>query len=38
VVRYFGTREEIYLHLTAEEWQDWKHAVTERLRACDGPG
>lgn len=38
VVRYFGTREEIYLELTAEEWQDWKQAVTERLRASDGPG
>ncbi|MBA2950937.1 TetR/AcrR family transcriptional regulator [Streptomyces sp. PSKA28] len=38
VVRYFGTREEIYLELAAEEWQGWKQAVTERLRACDGPG
>jgi AcrR family transcriptional regulator len=37
VVRYFGTREEIYLELAAEEWQGWKKAVTERLRAA-GPG
>ncbi|WP_433513186.1 TetR/AcrR family transcriptional regulator [Nonomuraea sp. CA-143628] len=38
VVRYFGTREEIYLELAAEEWQGWKEAVTERLRAAAGPG
>ncbi|MFC0554135.1 TetR family transcriptional regulator [Planotetraspora thailandica] len=33
VVRYFGTREEIYLELAAEAWQEWGAAVTERLRA-----
>ncbi|MEV6158309.1 TetR family transcriptional regulator [Nonomuraea sp. NPDC052129] len=38
VVRYFGTREEIYLELAAEEWQGWKEAVTERLRSAAGPG
>ncbi|XVQ07196.1 TetR family transcriptional regulator [Spirillospora sp. CA-255316] len=38
VVRYFGTREEIYLELAAEEWQGWRDAATERLRAADGPG
>ncbi|GAA2113665.1 TetR/AcrR family transcriptional regulator [Actinomadura alba] len=37
VVRYFGTREEIYLELTAEGWRDWGDAVTERLRDATGP-
>ncbi|MCW2865145.1 MAG: TetR family transcriptional regulator [Actinoallomurus sp.] len=37
VVRYFGTREEIYLELTAEAWRDWEQAVTERLADADGP-
>lgn len=32
VVRYFGTREEIYLELTVQEWRAWEHAVTDRLR------
>ena len=27
VLRYFGTREEIYLRLTAEGWRDWAQAV-----------
>jgi AcrR family transcriptional regulator len=27
VLRYFGTREEIYLRLTAEGWRDWARAV-----------
>ncbi|MGW1888192.1 TetR family transcriptional regulator [Streptomyces sp. NPDC001970] len=31
VVRYFGTREEIFLELTAEAWRDWEHALTRRL-------
>ncbi|TMR91707.1 TetR/AcrR family transcriptional regulator [Nonomuraea basaltis] len=38
VVRYFGTREEIYLELAAEEWQGWRDAATERLRTAGGPG
>ncbi|MEV0148294.1 MULTISPECIES: TetR family transcriptional regulator [unclassified Nonomuraea] len=38
VVRYFGTREEIYLELAAEEWQGWRQAATERLRAAGAPG
>jgi AcrR family transcriptional regulator len=39
VVRYFGTREEIYLELTAEEWQDWGTAATKRLKdATDSDG
>lgn len=27
LLRYFETREEIYLHLTAEGWQDWADAM-----------
>jgi AcrR family transcriptional regulator len=34
VVRYFGTREEIYLVLACEEWQRWADAVTARLRTA----
>lgn len=33
--RYFGTREEIYLELLAQEWQDWAHEVTGQLRDVD---
>jgi AcrR family transcriptional regulator len=36
VGRYFGTREEIYLELTAEGWQAWGSAVLERLRDASG--
>lgn len=32
VVRYFGTREEIYLELMTECWQEWADAVTAHLR------
>ncbi|SDM60120.1 TetR/AcrR family transcriptional regulator [Allokutzneria albata] len=31
VTRYFGTREEIYLELTAECWRDWEQAVLARI-------
>jgi AcrR family transcriptional regulator len=31
VLRYFETREQIYLHLTAEGWQDWVHALHTEL-------
>ena len=31
VLRYFGTREEIYLALTAQEWQGWTEEITARL-------
>ncbi|TDE57181.1 TetR family transcriptional regulator [Nonomuraea mesophila] len=34
VVRYFGTREEIYLVLTVEEYRSWAEAVTGRLRTA----
>ncbi|MTD53759.1 TetR/AcrR family transcriptional regulator [Amycolatopsis pithecellobii] len=36
VVRYFGTREEIYLALTAECWREWAAEVLRRLAAGDG--
>src|ERR671920_188189 len=32
ISRYFGTREEIYLELLAEEWQQYTRAVSVRLR------
>jgi AcrR family transcriptional regulator len=31
VRRYFESREEIFLHLTAEGWDDWARAVAEAL-------
>ena len=31
VARYFGTREEIYLELTAECWRDWEVEVLARI-------
>ncbi|MEU6643500.1 TetR family transcriptional regulator [Saccharomonospora sp. NPDC046836] len=31
VVRYFGTREEIYLELAAECWREWADEVNRRL-------
>ncbi|GAA0918009.1 TetR family transcriptional regulator [Nonomuraea longicatena] len=31
VVRYFGTREAIYLELAGEEWQGWTHAAAARI-------
>ncbi|MGI5286078.1 TetR/AcrR family transcriptional regulator [Nonomuraea polychroma] len=36
IVRYFGTREEIYLQLATEEWREWAEAVRERLRHTSG--
>jgi AcrR family transcriptional regulator len=33
VVRYFGTREEIYLVLTGDCWRDWRDEVLQRLDA-----
>ncbi|MGW6498462.1 TetR family transcriptional regulator [Nonomuraea angiospora] len=33
IMRYFGTREEIYLILAADEWHQWAAAVTTRLEA-----
>jgi AcrR family transcriptional regulator len=31
ILRYFETREEIYLLITAEEWRDWSEAVRAAL-------
>jgi AcrR family transcriptional regulator len=31
VLRYFGTREEIYLELMAEQWREWADEVATRL-------
>src|ERR687890_2721063 len=36
ISRYFGTREEIYLVLLAEEWRDWAQAVSARLQDSHG--
>jgi AcrR family transcriptional regulator len=36
VLRYFETREEVYLHLLVAEWDRFRTAATERLRS--GPG
>jgi AcrR family transcriptional regulator len=33
VLRYFETREEVYLHLLAAEWQDFKTVAAQRLRS-----
>jgi AcrR family transcriptional regulator len=38
VVRYFGTREEIYLELAAESWTTWGEAAGERLGDAHDPG
>ncbi|MFD9002318.1 TetR family transcriptional regulator [Streptomyces sp. NPDC059582] len=32
LLRYFETREEIFLRLTAEGWQEWSRALSARLR------
>jgi AcrR family transcriptional regulator len=32
VLRYFETREEVYLHLIAEEWKDYVVAAEKRIR------
>jgi AcrR family transcriptional regulator len=37
MLRYFETREEIFLRLTAEGWRDWAPALAERLRAVERP-
>ena len=38
LLRYFETREEIFLRLTAAGWQEWSLALAARLRALPGPG
>ncbi|MFF4384858.1 TetR family transcriptional regulator [Kitasatospora sp. NPDC001547] len=38
LLRYFETREEIFLRLTAEGWAEWSDALTARLRESTEPG
>ena len=38
VLRYFETREAVFLLLTAEAWQDWSAAVDEALRSSTSRG
>src|SRR6266536_1011169 len=35
LLRYFTTRDEIYLHLAARDWQDWAEAIARAL--ADAP-
>jgi AcrR family transcriptional regulator len=35
LMRYFGSREEIFLQLAADEWRLWDEDVTARLPAAD---
>jgi AcrR family transcriptional regulator len=35
LLRYFTTRDEIYLHLAAQDWQDWAEAIARAL--ADAP-
>ncbi|MEO3874462.1 TetR family transcriptional regulator [Nonomuraea sp. B12E4] len=36
IMRYFGTREEIYLILAGDEWREWGEVVSDRLPDCAG--
>lgn len=36
IVRYFGTREEIYLELLGEEWRQWTEVMSARLHDAEG--
>ncbi|GAA2235137.1 TetR/AcrR family transcriptional regulator [Promicromonospora sukumoe] len=38
MLRYFETREEIFLRLTAEGWQDWAPDLAARVRAVGQQG
>ena len=38
LLRYFETREEIFLRLTAADWQEWSRALAGRLRELAQPG
>ena len=38
LLRYFETREEIFLRLTAAGWQEWSPALAARLREISDPG
>jgi AcrR family transcriptional regulator len=37
LLRYFETREEIFLRLTAEGWHDWSRELCAKLGMLDGP-
>ncbi|MFI1864679.1 TetR/AcrR family transcriptional regulator [Streptomyces jumonjinensis] len=37
VLRYFASREAVFLLLTADGWQDWADAVDEALRGPEEP-
>ncbi|WP_036961287.1 TetR family transcriptional regulator [Promicromonospora kroppenstedtii] len=37
MLRYFETREEIFLRLTAEGWRDWAPDLAERVGAVERP-
>ncbi|WP_034086868.1 TetR/AcrR family transcriptional regulator [Streptacidiphilus albus] len=38
LLRYFETREEIFLRLTAQGWAEWSDSLSARLRAASDPG
>jgi AcrR family transcriptional regulator len=38
LLRYFETREEIFLRLTAAGWQEWSLALAARIRESTEPG
>ncbi|MER7580700.1 TetR family transcriptional regulator [Kitasatospora sp. NPDC097691] len=38
LLRYFETREEIFLRLTAEGWREWSDALSALLREAADPG
>jgi AcrR family transcriptional regulator len=38
LLRYFETREEIFLRLTAEGWHEWTRELSARIRALSEPG
>jgi AcrR family transcriptional regulator len=37
MLRYFETREEIFLRLTADGWREWTPALSARVRAASTP-
>src|SRR6202171_258286 len=36
LLRYFETREQIFLHLTAEDWREWSAALRAKLERTAG--
>src|SRR5882672_1150290 len=37
LLRYFETREQIFLHLTAEDWREWSAALRAKLERVGSP-